>query len=129
MANTWSAITRLQIDEIEKLQRGFEEYDFDLDIPNWTTRITCFICSTFLLLTASFLRRIFYEIGNLKEILWKYVFVNSESFTWKLRLSASICFFFVSLSCLARELSGVKILNEFFCLKCSNSWKKNSKVH
>ena len=30
MANTWSAISQLQIDEIEKIQRVFQEYDFDL---------------------------------------------------------------------------------------------------
>ena len=66
MANTWSAISRLQIDEIEKIQRDFEEYDFDFKISNWATHITCFTCSMFLLLTASFLR-IVYEIENLKK--------------------------------------------------------------
>ena len=62
----WSAISRLQIDEIEKIQRGFQEYDFDFKISNWTTRITCFTCSTFVLLTASFIR-IFYEIETWKK--------------------------------------------------------------
>ena len=32
IANTGSSISRLQIDEIEKIQRGFEEYDFDVKI-------------------------------------------------------------------------------------------------
>ena len=41
MANTWRAISRLQIDEIEKIQRGFQEYDFDFKISNRATRITC----------------------------------------------------------------------------------------
>ena len=52
MANTWSAISWLQIDEIKKIQRGFQEYDFDFKISNSVTWITCFLCSTFLLLTA-----------------------------------------------------------------------------
>ena len=60
IANTWSAISRLQIDETQKIQRDFEEYDFGFKILNWATLITCFTCLTFLLLTASFLR-IFYE--------------------------------------------------------------------
>ena len=34
MANTWNAISRLQIDEIEKIQQGFQEYDFELKISN-----------------------------------------------------------------------------------------------
>ena len=66
MANTWSAISQLQIDEIEKIQRGFQEYDFDFKTLHWATRITCFTCSTFVLLTALFLR-IFYEIWNLNK--------------------------------------------------------------
>ena len=89
MANTWSAISRLQMDEIEKIQRRFQEYDFDFKISNWATHITC---STFLLLTASFLS-IFYEIGNLKKNLWKCVFVNFKGCIWKLHLSALIWFF------------------------------------
>ena len=44
IANTWSTISRLQIDEIEKIRRGFEEYDFDFKILNWATRITCSFC-------------------------------------------------------------------------------------
>ena len=69
MANT-SAISRLRIEEIKKIQRRFEEYDFDFDILNWVIRITCFTCSGFFLLTASFLR-IFYAMKNLKKILVK----------------------------------------------------------
>ena len=75
MANTWSAISRLQMDDIERIQRGFKKYDFDFKISNWATRITCFTCSTFLLLTASFLC-IFYEIENLKK---NFVKVAHES--------------------------------------------------
>ena len=40
---------------------------------------------------------------------------------------ASLCFnllFFVSLGCLIREIAGIKVKNEFFCLKCSYSAKK-----
>ena len=66
MANTLSAIFRFQIDEIEKIHRGFEKYHFDFKISNWATRITYFTCSTFLLLTVSFLRD-FYEIENLEK--------------------------------------------------------------
>ena len=66
MANTWSVISRIQIDEIKKIERGFKEYNFDFIILNWTTRITCFTCSTFLLSTPSFLC-IFYEIKNLRK--------------------------------------------------------------
>ena len=126
MANTSSAISGLQIDVIEKIQRGFEEYDFDLKILNWATRITRFTCPMFLSLTASFLR-IFYEIENLKKKkkMWKCVYVDFDDCTWKLHLSASI-FFFVFISSLVCEISGVKIWNEFFCLKWSNSAKEKS---
>ena len=33
-----SNIYRLKIDEIEKIQRGFQETDFDFKISNWATR-------------------------------------------------------------------------------------------
>ena len=114
MANIWSAISRLQIDEIEKIQQGFEEYDFDFKIFNSATRITCFTCSTFLLLTASFLR-IFDEIEKLEKNVVKVCICKS----WGLYLKgASFCFnllFFVS-------LGNLKLV--FFCLKWSNSAKK-----
>ena len=56
MDNTGSAISRREIDEIEVIQQGFQEYDFDLKISNWATRMKSFTCTTFLLLTASLLR-------------------------------------------------------------------------
>ena len=62
----WRAISRLRIDEIGKIQRGFQEYDFEFKIFNWATGITRFTCSMFLLLTVSF-QCIFYEIGKLKK--------------------------------------------------------------
>ena len=90
--NTWSAISRLQIDEIEKIQRGFEEYDFDFKISTSGIWITCFICSTILLLNTSFLH-IIYEIEIFFYMWWTCVILNSEDRTWKLHLFALICFF------------------------------------
>ena len=88
MANTWSAISRLQIDVIERIQRSFQEYDFNFKISNWATRITCFTCSAFLLLTVSFLR-IFYEIGNLKKNIVEVRICNFSGLYMKV---ASFCF-------------------------------------
>ena len=34
MANTWSVMPRMQINEIEKIQRDFQECDFDFKISN-----------------------------------------------------------------------------------------------
>ena len=39
MDNTGSAISRREIDEIEGIQQGFQEYDFDLKISNCATRM------------------------------------------------------------------------------------------
>ena len=98
-----SVISRLQIDEIEKIQQCFQAYDFDFQISNWATRITCFTFSTFLLLTVPFLR-IFYEIENLK----KNVKVRIRK-SWGLYIKvASFClnmFFFVSLGSLGQKNS------------------------
>ena len=34
VANTWSAISQLQISEIKYIRLGFKEYDFNLKISN-----------------------------------------------------------------------------------------------
>ena len=78
MDNTGSAISGRIIDEIEEILQGFQEYDFDLKISNWATRIKSFTCTTFLLLTASLLR-ISCEIEKLKKYVWKCV--NPEGCT------------------------------------------------
>ena len=70
VAITWSAISRLQIDEIEKIQQRFKEYDFEFKILNWATQISCFTCFPYFLLTALFLH-ILYEIENLKKNIVK----------------------------------------------------------
>ena len=44
--------------------------------------------------------------------IWDFQ-VNFENYKWKLHRSAWIWFFFVSLGFLVREISGVKIKNEY----------------
>ena len=125
MANTWSAISRLRIDEIEKIQRGFQEYDFDFKISNWATRITCFTCSTFLLLTES-LYRIFYKIEKLKKKLCESAYSQIIRTIHKGCIVLLQFDFFPKVVWFARyEAQTFKMI--FFCLKWSNSAKKSHK--
>ena len=112
IANIWSLISLLQTGQIEKIQRGFEEYDFDFKIWNWATRVTSSTCSTFLLLNALFA---FLRDRKILKKFWEWVFVNFEDCTRKFHRFTSISFHFMySLGCLVHEISSVKIKSEFF---------------
>ena len=87
--------------EKARCSTGFPRVWFWLKNLKLSTQITCFTCSTFLLLIVSFLR-IFYEIGNLKKNIVRICkFCGSYK---KVVFFASICFCFVSLDCLVREI-------------------------
>ena len=91
MANTWSAMCRLQMDEIEKVQWRSEEWFLLRNLklrPSDNVFYMFHVPLANRVASSHFLRDRKLE----KKMLWKRVFVNSENFTWKLHRSASICF-------------------------------------